>query len=99
MKRLMQDSKRVKIPYLGSFKLGISTEGADSENEFSAKNVKGVHVVFQPLSVHQPDGRRLKEMADGCRVVEYKNVQAGERISDGGSSGSSGSGHDIDDLP
>ena len=74
MRDLLQDSKRVVIPYLGAFKLGIVTTGADTEGEFSSKNVKGIRVNFQPTVKVEPDGRRVKEMTAGCRVVEHKNI-------------------------
>lgn len=68
---LLQDSKRVTIPYLGSFKLGISTTGAESPSKFTAKdNVKDIHVIFQPETHVTPDGKRVKELVKDCRLAE-----------------------------
>ena len=84
---LLQDSKRVKIPFLGAFKLGISTTGAESAEAFTVKNVKGVHVNFQPTSHRLSDGTRVKDLTDGCALQEAREYQVG----DGGSNGSGGS--------
>ena len=91
MRDLIQDSKRVTIPYLGSFKLGIVTEGAAEEDDFTAKNVKSIRVNFQPTTHIEPNGRRVKELTDGCRVAEYKNVEPGASNSSAGGSSTGGS--------
>lgn len=67
---LLQDSKRVKLPYLGAFKLSISTTGADSAEEFTANNVKSVRVTFQPETRISSDKHRVKELTSGCRLME-----------------------------
>ncbi|UKK51036.1 DNA-binding protein [Prevotella sp. E13-17] len=67
---LLQDSKRVKLPYLGSFKLAISTTGADSAEAFTASNVKSVRVAFQPETHISADKHRVKELTSGCRLME-----------------------------
>ena len=49
MTDMLQNSMRVKINGLGSFKIGISTRAADTQKEFSlAKNLRNIHVIFQP---------------------------------------------------
>ena len=71
MRDLLQDSKRVTIPYLGSFKLSISTGGANSAKEFNIKEqLKRIKVIFQPETKTTPDGRRVKELTDNCRLAE-----------------------------
>ena len=72
---LLQDSKRVVLPYLGAFKLGINTTGAESAEEFTTKNVKGVHVLFQPKTHRLADGRRVKDLTDGCDLQELREYQ------------------------
>lgn len=96
MRDLLQDSKRVVLPYLGSFKLGISTVGAESENEFTVKNIKAVRVLFQPTTRVTATGRRAKDLTDDCRLEEYKNIEQSE-----GTSGNSGSttSPEIDEMP
>ncbi len=85
MRDLLQDSKRVVIPYLGAFKMGLSTEGAESEDKFTAKNVKSVRVLFQPTTRMTPEGRRVKDLTDNCRVVEYQTEFG--KTAQGGSAG------------
>jgi len=89
MRDLLQDSKRVVIPYMGAFKLGLKTEGTDTEDEFTAKNVKGVKVLFQPTTRVLANGRRIQELTENCRVVEYqtefgKTAQSGNGNNGGG---------------
>ena len=69
VKDLLQDSKRVKIPYLGAFKLGISTSGATSADEFTVGNIKNVKVMFQPETVVS-GGHRVKELTRNVSIAE-----------------------------
>ncbi|MCR5269793.1 MAG: DNA-binding protein [Prevotella sp.] len=67
---LLQDSKRVKLPYLGAFKLAISTIGAESAEAFTTNNVKSVRVAFQPETRISADKHHVKELTSGCRLME-----------------------------
>lgn len=83
MKRELQDSKRVKIDNVGTFKIGISTTPSDTAADFTvAGNVKGVHMLFQPeLRISSVGGNRTRSRAflDGCQVAELpKNLVADE---------------------
>lgn len=91
MKKIMQNSKRVQIPYLGCFKFSIKTEGAAKEKDFTASNVKDIRVIFQPVVKIESDGRRVKELVSGTRVTEYKNMWATD---DDASAGSGSTGGD-----
>ena len=67
----LQDSKRVKLNGFGSFKIGIRGEGADSAADFSiSKNIKGLHVLFQPEVKTDGSGLRQKTFITGCSVQE-----------------------------
>lgn len=77
MTDLLKDSKRVKIPYLGAFKLGLSTKGEDNPEKFNVRNnVTGVHVLFQPESKASEKGRRVKSMLEGVVVTELPQFDA-----------------------
>ncbi len=68
---MLQSSKGVKIPYLGTFKLGISSEGADAPENFTVrKNIKGVHVLFRPESTYDANGKYSHNMTRGVRLME-----------------------------
>jgi predicted histone-like DNA-binding protein len=75
MKRWMQKSMKVKIPYLGSFRLAVKSTGVDAPEEYDLKkNVKGVKVLFRPEE-SVDNGHRVKEMTRGVRVAELpKNL-------------------------
>ena len=77
IKRKLQSSMRVMIPYLGTFKLGVKTKGEVLEEDFDVrKNVLGVHVVFQPETKVE-NGHRVKELTRGVRLAELpKNLMA-----------------------
>ena len=70
MKQALQDSKRVKLDGFGSFKLGLSTSPSDTAKGFTAaKNVKDIHVLFQPEVRIDKSGRRSRSFIDGCKVA------------------------------
>ena len=94
----LQDSKRVKLNGFGSFKIGIRGEGADSAADFSiSKNIKGLHVLFQPEVKTDGSGLRQKTFITGCSVQEApKNdvdttKPANSGSNGGGTGGSTGS--------
>ena len=72
LKEWLQDSNRVKIEGLGSFKIGLKTKPADSAKEFSvAKHVVGARVNFLPeVEVDLTTGRRVKSLLMGLEVEE-----------------------------
>lgn len=68
---MVKDSKRVRIPYLGCFKLGITTTGEEDPEKFSVRNnVVNVHVIFQPETKAGEIGKRIKAMVEGVVVTE-----------------------------
>lgn len=76
MRDQLQQSHRVKLDGLGSFKLGLSCNGAPTAKEFEVrKHVKDVHVVFTPESTTDATGRRSKTFLEGVSVNELpKNM-------------------------
>ncbi len=67
----LQASHRVKLDGLGSFKIGISCRPADTAKDFSShKNVKGVHVLFQPEVRKSGDKVLSRSLLNGCAVQE-----------------------------
>ena len=71
MQDQLQDSKRVKLNGFGTFKIGLSSTGADKASDFSAsKNIKGLHVLFQPEVKYDSEGLRQKTFITGCSVQE-----------------------------
>ena len=90
----LQDSKRVKLNGFGSFKIGIRGEGADSAADFStSKNIKGLHVLFQPEVKTDGSGLRQKTFITGCSVQEApKNDVDTTKPTTGGNSQSGNGG-------
>ena len=87
----LQNSKRVKLNGLGAFKIGIKGEGANSAADFStSKNIKGLHVLFQPEVKTDSSGQRQKTFISGCSVQEApkNDVDTSKPKENGGSTGS-----------
>ena len=95
MQDQLQDSKRVKLNGFGAFKIGIENAagGAATAADFSAgKNIKGLHVLFQPEVKTDSTGQRRKTFISGCSVQESpKNDVDTTKPSTGSSSSSSSS--------
>ena len=108
MQDQLQNSKRVKLNGFGSFKIGISGEGANKAEDFSAgKNIKDLHVLFQPEVKKDGNGLRQKTFITGCTVQEApknegktsKPVDNGGSNNGGGNSGNGGSSATPSDEP
>ena len=76
MRDQLQDSKRVKLDGFGSFKLGLSSKGAEKAGDFDVRHhIRGVHVVFTPETTTDSTGRRSKTFLEGVTVAELpKNM-------------------------
>ena len=87
------ESKRVHIPYLGTFKLGVNTKGEENADNFNMReNILNVHVNFQPETTVD-GGHRVKELLRGLRLAEMqKYVGVGGNDDDDGGTSGSGSG-------
>ena len=73
MQDQLQNSKRVKLNGFGAFKIGIENvrRGAESADKFDArKNIKALHVLFQPEVKTDSSGQRQKTFISGCGVQE-----------------------------
>lgn len=71
MRDQMQDSKRVKLDGFGSFKIGISSNGAESAKDFTASgNIRSMHVVFTPERSTDAAGNRIKQFLQGAKAEE-----------------------------
>ena len=65
------NGKKVQLGELGTFGISLSSEGAPSVKEFSAKNIKAVNILFTP----GPDFENLINRAE-FNLVTSRAVQA-----------------------
>ena len=65
------NGKKVELGELGTFGISLSSEGAPSVKEFSAKNIKAVNILFTP----GPDFENLINRAE-FNLVTSRAVQA-----------------------
>lgn len=71
MQDQLQSSKRVKLNGFGSFKIGLTSAGADKASEFDVrKHIKGLHVCFTPEAKTDTAGTRQKTFLSGATVKE-----------------------------
>ena len=82
----LKNSQRVKIDGFGAFKLGISSRGADSVQDFSVtENIKSVYIVFQPEpNVDAATRKRTKKMLQGIRFADSSSLASSEAIAAAG---------------
>ncbi len=80
LKRHLQNSEKVVLDGIGSFKVGLSTSAANSSADFGAQNVKGYHINYAP-EIHfvangkvSANNKRLgyyvKDLLDGISASE-----------------------------
>ena len=74
----LQSSQRVKIDGFGAFKVGISSRGADSEEDYStAEHVRGMRIIFQPETQTDPSTRnRSQKMLVGATLSNISGLVA-----------------------
>ena len=71
MQDQLQESKRVKLNGLGTFKISSSSSGASTASDYDVrKDVKSLRVLFQPEVKKDVDGNRKKTFISGCNVQE-----------------------------
>jgi len=79
---MLQNSFRVKIDGLGSFKLGMSSKGADNIEDFSvSENVRKLRVLFQPeTTIDSSTGKRVKAMLQGATLSDISKLASKEAL-------------------
>jgi len=86
----LKASQRVKIDGFGTFKIGMSSKGADDVKKFNiAENLRGVRVLFQPVEdVDSATKKRTKRLVKNMSFAPVAAlVNAGE-IEERGKDGS-----------
>ena len=94
MTRSLQNSRRVKLPGFGTFKLGIASKPADDRDKFSMKNIKNVHVVFIP-ELKKTAGVSTRTSVNGARLKNFSDFDTENTITpdkDAGSGTGTGTG-------
>jgi len=85
---LLANSKRVKLPYLGAFKLGISSAAAADKESFNVReHIKGIHVIFQPEGSYDNKGRLHRTMTDNVSLALATDGTPKKKSSSGSTTG------------
>lgn len=74
----LQSSMKVKLDGFGAFKIGLHSTGSATVKDFSpTKNIKGMHVNFQPEAhVDSATHTRSLSFLSGAKLQEQENYQA-----------------------
>ena len=72
----LQNSQRVKIDGFGAFKVGLSSSGADTEEDYSAaEHVRSIRIIFQPETQTDPaTHKRSKKMLAGASLADINGL-------------------------
>lgn len=75
IKKELQRSMKVSLPYLGSFKLAVHSTGVDDAEEFDVqRHIKSLFVKFIP-ELKVENKHRLSDLVKGARMAELpKNI-------------------------
>lgn len=82
----LKASKRVHIDGFGTFKIGISSRGADSPADFSvSENIRSCRVLFQPeISTDPSTHKRMKKMTQGMTFQSAASLVSAKEIEERG---------------
>ena len=82
----LKASKRVHIDGFGTFKIGISSRGADSVEDFNAsENIRGCRVLFQPEITTDPSThKRLKKLIQGMTFQSSASLVSAKEMEERG---------------
>lgn len=73
LKELVLDGKKVRLGDIGLFFVGLDTTGAETREDFTAKNIKGVH-----LNVMNTKSWSDKELRTRCSIEEFEEYDPEE---------------------
>ena len=78
----LKASKRVHIDGFGTFKIGISSRGADTPADFNAnENIRSCRVLFQPEITTDPyTHKRIKKMIQGMSYQSAASLVSAKEI-------------------
>ena len=82
----LKASKRVHVDGFGTFKIGISSRGADSVEDFNAsENIRGCRVLFQPEITTDPSThKRLEKMIQGMTFQSSASLVSAKEMEERG---------------
>ena len=88
MNQVLKDGNRVKLDGLGTFRVGIHSQGVQKAEDFNAqRDIYGAHVLFAPTVTIDAMKRRVKALISGLRIqeaVQYDAPKAAEKAKNKG---------------
>ena len=77
MNQVLKDGNRVKLDGLGTFRVGIHSQGVEKAADFNAqRDIYGAHVLFAPAVTVDAMHRRVKNLISGLRIQEAVQYDA-----------------------
>ncbi len=71
----LQDSKKVRLNGLGTFKMALSSRLVDSVDEVSANNIKGYRILFTPEYKKNASGKHIVALTKGASAEPLGRVK------------------------
>lgn len=77
MNQVLKDGNRVKLDGLGTFRVGIHSQGVEKAADFNAqRDIYGAHVLFAPAVTVDAMHHRVKNLISGLRIQEAVQYDA-----------------------
>ena len=93
MTEALQNSNRVRLNGIGTFKMSMSSEGVENVEDFNATKIKKLRVLFHPETHIEKDGSRWQVLIKGANVMETpKNAVGVETEATGATGGEEAAG-------
>jgi predicted histone-like DNA-binding protein len=87
LKNHLQNSHKVVLDGIGTFKVGISTKPADSSANFNSSKIIGYHIVYTPEKTFTPKGINEKGNRTGFYVTQLLSGITAKEAPTGNSQG------------
>ncbi len=77
MTAALQDSKRVRLNGLGTFKMGLRSKLKDTPEEVVSNNKRNFRILFTPEYKRDDKGRHIVRMTENAKAVALDSYKAG----------------------
>lgn len=71
LRQNLQDGKKIVLDDFGSFRVGLRSLPAPTPKDFTKRNIRELHIVFQPKA-HLVNHHWQKDFLEGCDVEKMK---------------------------
>ena len=81
MKDMLQNSFRVRVDGLGTFKIGMHSRGVENIKDYNVnEHVKSLRVIFMPESESASTGKRVRTLLQGITLSDISKKASKEAL-------------------